>query len=140
MSSLHRANTEVVDALIQNERRRRIGVRRRRPILLIDALLEDLEVLHLSGRHRVPASWESRLRAVEAAVPSRCRQNLPTRVKITTLMDRLYEVQERLLLGQRTFRLLEKYGSREAVASDPCVTAPHEGGDEEESPLLFKSA
>ena len=140
MYTLHRTNAEVVDALIQCERRRQISLRRRHPIVLIDSLLEDLEGLHLCGRKRVPPSWESRLRAVGAAIPPPCRQNLRTRITIIHLMDRLYEIQEQLLLRQRRLRVLEEAGGRDARADrDPCVAAPDDGG-EEHSPLLFKSA
>jgi len=139
--SLHRTNAEVVDATLQSERRRRISVRRRRPVVLIDSLLEDLEGLHLCGRKRVPASWESRLRAVSAAVPPACRQDLRTRIKIINLMDRLYEMQEKLLLRQSRFTVVEDITDRKAAGDcHPCVAAPDDDADEEATRPLFKSA
>jgi len=89
---------------------RRLRDRDRHAIRLIDATLTDLEELLLSGRKRVPDSMFWPLARVTAAVPAEFREDLPTGVGITRLMDRLYSMQEHLLRRRvRRTRLLEEH-------------------------------
>ncbi|MEA2671861.1 MAG: hypothetical protein QOG45_2081 [Chloroflexota bacterium] len=74
------------------------------PIRLIDGLIADLEELHLTERKRVPPSYEVRLVQLTAILPPEVRQELRSRVTIVHLMDRLYEIQGRLLARKATDR------------------------------------
>ncbi|TMC50761.1 MAG: hypothetical protein E6J14_04165 [Chloroflexi bacterium] len=97
MATLHRTSDEIREALLRQQRQRRERRRALRPIRLIDALLEDLEELHLAGRQRVPVTVQPRLAELETALPAELTRELPTRVTIVHLMDLLYEVQDALL-------------------------------------------
>ncbi|MFN2569705.1 MAG: hypothetical protein ABR564_08925 [Candidatus Dormibacteria bacterium] len=102
--------TDIVDTLLRQRAERRLRDRDRRAIRLIDATLNDLEELLLAGRKRVPDSFFWPLARVTAAVPAEFRQELPTGIGITRLMDRLYTIQEHLLRRKvRRTRLLEEH-------------------------------
>lgn len=74
------------------------------PVRTIDALLAELEELHLEGRKRVPETYDGRLDALLATLPPDCRLQLRSRITIVHLMDRLYAIQDRLL-SRRAARL-----------------------------------
>jgi hypothetical protein len=97
MSPLQSTNAEIRRRL-QHERQRREQRRRAGlPVRSIDALLAELEELHLTGRKRVPETFDARLEELNAVLPADCRTELRSRITIVHLMDRLYAIQDRLL-------------------------------------------
>jgi hypothetical protein len=78
----------------------------RRPVQLIDRLLEELEELNLKGMKRVPVSYEPRLDeilALVAPIQSNPDQlvNIKVKVGIPKLMDALFSVEEALFTERR---------------------------------------
>jgi hypothetical protein len=78
----------------------------RRPIQLIDRLLQELEEMNLKGMKRVPMSYEPRLEEILALVgpmPSVQEQlaNIKVKVGIGKLMDALFAVEEALFTERR---------------------------------------
>jgi len=78
----------------------------RRPVQLIDRLLEELEELNLKGMKRVPVSYEPRLEEIltlVAPVQSNPSQlvNIKVKVGIPKLMDALFAVEETLFTERR---------------------------------------
>jgi hypothetical protein len=77
----------------------------RRPILLIDRLLQELEEMNLKGMKRVPTSYEPRLEEILILVspigsmPDQVA-NIKVKVGITKLMDALFAVEE-VLFSER---------------------------------------
>jgi len=73
----------------------------RRPIQLIDRLLQELEEMNLKGMKRVPVSYEPRLDEILdlvgplPAVPDQLA-NIKVKVGISKLMDALFSVEEAL--------------------------------------------
>jgi hypothetical protein len=73
----------------------------RRPVQLIDRLLQELEEMNLKGMKRVPTSYESRLEEILALVtpitsmPDQVA-NIKVKVGISKLMDALFAVEEAL--------------------------------------------
>jgi hypothetical protein len=97
MSVLENTNQQIIQS-VRSQWRKRLDRRRAlRPIHAIDALLAELEELHLAGRKRVPDSYAARLTALNAILPPELRQELRSRITIVHLMDRLYEMQDSLL-------------------------------------------
>jgi hypothetical protein len=78
----------------------------RRPVQLIDRLLQELEELNLKGMKRVPMSYEPRLEEILALVspigpmPDQVA-NIKVKVGITKLMDALFAVEEALFMERR---------------------------------------
>ena len=108
MSDLQTTNEEI-RRRIQNERRRREQRRRaEQPIRAIDALLAELEQLHLDGRKRVPESFDARFAAMLTTLPADVRVELRSRVTIVHTMDRLYAIQDQLL-ARRTGERRRRY-------------------------------
>jgi hypothetical protein len=73
----------------------------RRPIQLIDRLLQELEEMNLKGMKRVPVSYEPRLEEILELIgplPSEADHlaNIKVKVGITKLMDALFAVEEAL--------------------------------------------
>lgn len=73
----------------------------RRPIQLIDQLLQELEELNLKGFKRVPMAYETRLEEILRLVspmPSLTEDlaNIKVKVGISKLMDALFAVEEAL--------------------------------------------
>lgn len=104
MSVLQETNEQILAGI---RYRWRSDAERRRmaePIRLIDGLIADLEELHLTDRKRVPPSFEGRLIHLTAVLPPEVRLELRSRVTIVHLMDRLYEIQGRLLARKATER------------------------------------
>jgi hypothetical protein len=78
----------------------------RRPIQLIDRLLQELEEMNLKGMKRVPVAYEPRLDEILALVgpmPSMAEQlaNIKVKVGIAKLMDALFAVEEALFTERR---------------------------------------
>jgi hypothetical protein len=73
----------------------------RRPIQLIDRLLQELEEMNLKGMKRVPTSYEARLDEILvqvgpiATMPDQAA-NIKVKVGIGKLMDALFAVEEAL--------------------------------------------
>jgi hypothetical protein len=105
MTALEAANAEIRRRARHEERRREQRRRAELPVRTIDALLAELEEMHLSGRKRVPESFDARLEALDATLPDDCRSDeLRSRITIVHLMDRLYSIQDclfRRLPGRR---------------------------------------
>src|ERR1700739_1262403 len=104
MSVLRETNEQILAGIRhrwQSDAERR---RRAQPTRLIDGLIADLEELHLTDRKRVPPSYEGRLMHLMTILPPDVRQELRSRVTIVHLMDRLYEIQGRLLARKATER------------------------------------
>jgi hypothetical protein len=96
------ANAEIRAAQRQHEvdtaRRWRLG----RPMRLIDELINDLEILNLRHIYRIPLSYESRLGRLrvlldDSGVPPSELEGLRPRIRIASMMDRLFAIQESLL-------------------------------------------
>jgi hypothetical protein len=78
----------------------------RRPVQLIDRLLEELEELNLKGMKRVPVSYEPRLDEIltlVAPIQSNPDQlvNIKVKVGIPKLMDALFAIEEALFTERR---------------------------------------
>lgn len=63
----------------------------------IDAVLGDLEQMHLLDLHRVPASFAARLERLTAILPADLRCDLPTGIPIVGMMESLYAIQGKLM-------------------------------------------
>jgi hypothetical protein len=63
----------------------------------IDAILDDLEHLHLLDLHRVPAAYTTRLERLTARLPADVRCELRTGTPIARLMESLYTIQGKLM-------------------------------------------
>jgi hypothetical protein len=97
MSPLEATNAEIRRRAAGEQRRREQRRLAEQPVRSIDALIAELEELHLSGRKRVPESFDERLALLNAALPEDCRDGgMRSRVTIVHLMDRLYAIQDRL--------------------------------------------
>jgi hypothetical protein len=103
---MSQANAEIRAAQRQHEvdraRRWRLG----RPMVLIDQLIGDLEILNLKRVYRVPLSYETRLLQLrmildDAGASQSLLDGVRTRIRIVRLMDQLYAIQESLLGGDR---------------------------------------
>jgi hypothetical protein len=97
MSVLQATNAEIRRRAEHEERRRQERRSARLPVRRIDALIADLEELHLAGRKRVPETFDRRLEALAATLPASCAAELRSRITIVHLMDRLYAIQGCLL-------------------------------------------
>jgi hypothetical protein len=99
------ANAEIRAAEAAHQYRKAERQRRRRPIGLIDGLINDLEVLNLRGAMRVPLSYEPRLLQIRALVREAVSvdqlDDLRTRVRPDKLMDSLYTLEEALFAQLR---------------------------------------
>jgi hypothetical protein len=122
MSALEAANAEIRRRAQHDRRRREQRRLAELPVRTIDALIAELEELHLHGRKRVPESLDDRLEALNAALPEDCRNpDLRSKITIVHLMDRLYAIQDCL------FRRLP---GRAAAAG-----GPGDGSDDEDHEL-----
>jgi hypothetical protein len=98
---LAQTNAYIRDAERRHRDRKAHQDQVRRPIALIDRLLEELEEMNLKGMKRVPVSYEPRLEEVLRLVgpmPSLASDlaNIKVKVGITKLMDALFAVEEAL--------------------------------------------
>ncbi len=77
----------------------------RRPVQLIDRLLQELEEMNLKGMKRVPTSYELRLEEILALVSPIAATpqlaNIKVKVGIPKLMDALFAVEEALFAERR---------------------------------------
>ena len=100
------------NATIREAERRALEVRshreeQRRPIVMIDRLLQDLEELNLRGFKRVPLAFEPRLsslagllREVPSATVAASLENLKVKIGIGRLMDALFSIEEALFVDR----------------------------------------
>jgi hypothetical protein len=81
------------------DRRRRLTAERRRsePVAQLDAILEELEKMHLRGNIKVSVEMMGRIERFLETVPADCRHEFPLRTTITRVMDNLYVVLDQLL-------------------------------------------
>ncbi len=81
------------------ERRRRLAERRRlrRPVALVDHILQELEEIHLRGGIKVPAATITKIERLLETLPPDCRTEFALRTTITRVMDNLYSIQDCLL-------------------------------------------
>ncbi len=102
---LAQTNASIRDAEQQSRALKARQDQLRRPIQLIDRLLQELEELNLKGFKRVPISYEARLDEILALVsPMRSDQqlvNIKVKVGIPKLMDALFAVEEALFTERR---------------------------------------
>lgn len=106
MGMLAQTNVEIREAERRHRVRKEEGDRLRRPIALIDVMLQELEELNLRGMKRVPLSYEERLRGLIIIVGGLAAcgpalENLKVKIGIPKLMDALFTVQA-VLFAQRT--------------------------------------
>ena len=95
MSALEATNAEIRRRAQHEQRRREQRRLAQRPVRAIDALIAELEEMHLHGRKRVPETFDDRLEALNATLPADCRSDeLRSRITIAHLMDRLYAIQD----------------------------------------------
>src|SRR3982074_1511240 len=91
------AGQEIARSVEQQRRVRRRLLRERHRLALVDAVLSDLEELHLQGKRRVPLNYADRLASLSDALPAASRRPLRAGVTIVHLMDELFEIQDDLL-------------------------------------------
>jgi hypothetical protein len=101
MGLLAQTNAYIREAEQRHRQVKELEDKWRRPIALIDAMLQDLEELNLRGQKRVPLAYEARLREVAALVPPDPRladavANIKVKIGIGKLMDSLFAVEEAL--------------------------------------------
>jgi len=103
---LAQTNAYIRDAERQSRDQKARQDRVRRPIQLIDRLLQELEELNLKGMKRVPISYEPRLEEILVLVgpigsmPDQLA-NIKVKVGISKLMDALFAVEEALFSERR---------------------------------------
>jgi len=103
---LAQTNAYIRDAERQSRDQKASQDRVRRPIQLIDRLLQELEEMNLKGMKRVPISYEPRLEEILvlvgpiASMPDQL-SNIKVKVGITKLMDALFAVEEALFAERR---------------------------------------
>ncbi|MFN2464254.1 MAG: hypothetical protein ABR573_10185 [Candidatus Dormibacteria bacterium] len=88
------------------DRQRRRAEQRRRavPVARLDAILEELERMHLRGGIKVSAQMITRIEDYLQSLPPDCRHEFPLRTTITRVMDNLYQVQDCLLSRKDGYR------------------------------------
>lgn len=68
-----------------------------RPIAALDAIIEELERMHLRGGIKVTAVMITRIEQFLGELPADCLHEFPLRTTIARVMDNLYLVEDRLL-------------------------------------------
>ena len=96
---LAQTNATIRDAERRQREARARESQLRRPVRLIDRLLQELEELNLKGLKRVPMAYEPRLDEIVSLVaPSPAvgshLANVKVKVAIPKLMDALYAIEE----------------------------------------------
>lgn len=96
---LAQTNATIREAERRQREARERESRLRRPVRLIDQLLQELEELNLKGMKRVPMAYEPRLDEIVSLVaptPSVLDYlgNVKVKVAIPKLMDALYAIEE----------------------------------------------
>jgi len=103
---LAQTNANIRDAERQSRDQKARQDQGRRPIQLIDRLLQELEELNLKGAKRVPISYETRLEEILVLIspigsmPDQLA-NIKVKVGISKLMDALFAVEEALFAERR---------------------------------------
>jgi hypothetical protein len=103
---LAQTNANIRDAERQSRDQKARQDQVRRPIQLIDRLLQELEELNLKGAKRVPISYETRLEEILVLIspigsmPDQLA-NIKVKVGISKLMDALFAVEEALFTERR---------------------------------------
>lgn len=105
MGLLAQTNAEIRDAERRHQKSKAEDELVRRPIVVIDEMLRNLEELNLRGMKRVPLSYEGRLQELSdllGRVPAlaACRESLKAKIGIVKLMDALFAAQEALFREQ----------------------------------------
>lgn len=97
---LNNANREIRDREeLANQLRERAWLAQR-PMVLVDRMVTELEELHLQNMRDVPDWCRAELAALSDALPARVRPLYwPSRIR--DAIDTCFEIQERLLLGDR---------------------------------------
>ncbi|HEV1997819.1 MAG TPA: hypothetical protein VGR61_06785 [Candidatus Dormibacteraeota bacterium] len=96
------------------ERLRRIAEKRgrERPVVKLDAILEELERMHLRGNIKVSVEMMARIERFLEEIPEEFRHEFPLRTTITRVMDNLYLILDRLLshkdMSREHFRRLDQ--------------------------------
>ena len=103
MDMLAQTNFEIRQAERRHLERKVANEQLRRPIVLIDRLLHELEELNLKGQKRVPLTYEERLGELQtmvAGLPNTAAalDNLKVKIGIGKLMDALFVLQEALFV------------------------------------------
>jgi hypothetical protein len=98
---LAQTNATIRDAERRQQELRAQRDELRRPVALIDRMLQDLEELNVRGHKRVPLAFEPRLQQLLGLLrttPSVAGQleNLKVKIGISKLMDALFAIQEAL--------------------------------------------
>lgn len=98
---LAQTNAYIRDAERRHRDAKAQADRLRRPVALIDRLLQELEELNLKGMKRVPMVYEPRLDEIVRLVSTRPSiaehlANIKVKVGIPKLMDALFAVEEAL--------------------------------------------
>lgn len=92
----------------------RIAEKRRReqPVVRLDAILEELEKMHLRGNIKVTVEMMARIERFLMEIPEEFRHEFPLRTTITRVMDNLYLVLDQLLshkdVSREQFRRLDQ--------------------------------
>jgi hypothetical protein len=78
----------------------------KRPVVVIDRMIQDLEELNLKGQKRVPLLYEERLRELRDLIGPRpalqaALDNLKVKIGIPKLMDALFAVEETYLAERK---------------------------------------
>jgi hypothetical protein len=104
---LAQTNATIRDAERRHREQQADRDRLRRPVALIDRMLQDLEELNLRGHKRVPLAFEPRLqRLLELLGPQNPvvaaeQEDLKVKIGIPKLMDALFAIQEALFRERR---------------------------------------
>ena len=113
---LAQTNAYIRDAERQHRDRKAHQDQIRRPIALIDRLLQELEEMNLKGMKRVPVSYEPRLEEILRMVgpmPELASDvaNIKVKVGIGKLMDALFSLEEALFT--------QRHGAPIDIDTDP---------------------
>ncbi len=103
---LHEASADIAAAYAAHLRSRLKQQELRRPIATIDALIRELEELHVRGQRRVPLSYARRLQELAQlvrplplpATAAGATQDLRVKIGIVKLMDALFSLQQGLFV------------------------------------------
>jgi hypothetical protein len=98
---LAQTNAHIRDAERRHRDQKAREDRVRRPVQLIDRLLQELEEMNLKGMKRVPMSYEPRLEEILGLIGpidaiGEQLANIKVKVGISKLMDALFAVEEAL--------------------------------------------
>jgi hypothetical protein len=100
---LAQTNATIREAEQRQREARARATELRRPVRLIDRLLEELEELNLKGMKRVPMAYEPRLLEIVGLVSPTPEVadhlgNVKVKVAIPKLMDALYAIEEAVFM------------------------------------------